>query len=131
MALTFGGTSSISSNVNSYDVGRFCFVRPFDCFPHVSRNKSLCDESLERNEFPRVDECNTPMTKSHRCNAAIPSIRKPASKEITSDSVVPCETEDCFLQVQPMGTTVQLPKIHNVLPEVEFESLRSSAKSES
>ena len=48
-----------------------------------------------------------------------------------SDSVELCETEVCFLHIQLIGTNVRLPKMHNVPPEVDFESSRSPAKSES
>ena len=37
----------------------------------------------------------------------------------------------CFLHIQLIGTNVWLPKMHNVHPEVDFESSRSPAKSES
>ena len=39
-----------------------------------------------------------------------------------SDSVELCKTEVCFLHIQLIGTNVWLPKIHNVPPEVDFES---------
>ena len=42
-----------------------------------------------------------------------------------------CETEVCFLHIQLIGTNVWLPETHNVPPEVDFESSRSPAKSES
>ena len=48
-----------------------------------------------------------------------------------SDSVELCETEVCFLHMQLTTTNVLLPKIHETLPEVDFVSLRSPAKSES
>ena len=41
------------------------------------------------------------------------------------------ETEACFLHIQLLGMNVRLPKIHKSLPEVDFESSRSPAKSES
>ena len=63
--------------------------------------------------------------------AGIPSMRKPASREITSASVELCETDICFLHIQLIGTSVQLPKMHKSPPDVDFESSRSPAKSES
>ena len=51
-------------------------------------------------------------------------MRKPASDEITSDSVELCETEVCFLHIQALGTNVRLPKVHRILPKVDFESLK-------
>ena len=71
------------------------------------------------------------LTKSKRSSAGIPSMRKPASREITSASVEPCESEVCFLHIQLIGTNVWLPKMHNVPPDVDFEASRSPAKSES
>ena len=58
-------------------------------------------------------------------------MRKPASREITSASVELCETEVCLLHIQLIGTNVRLPKMHNVPLDVDFESSRSPAKSES
>ena len=58
-------------------------------------------------------------------------MRKPASREIISASVELCETEVCFLHTQLIGTNVWLPKMHKRPPDVDFESSRSPAKSES
>ena len=76
--------------------------------------------------FPRTDTI-----RSHKSRAIIPSDLNPASKEMISDSVELCETEVCLLHIQLIGTNLWLPKTHNVPPEVDFESSRSSAKSES
>ena len=65
------------------------------------------------------------------CDDQIPSNLNPTSKEMICDSVELCETEVCFLHIQLVGTNVWLPKMHNVPPEVDFESSRSPAKSES
>ena len=70
-------------------------------------------------------EWNTSITKSQRVRAGIPSMRKPASKERTSDSVELCEAEVCFLHIQLVGTNVWLPKIHRIPPEVDFETSKS------
>ena len=58
-------------------------------------------------------------------------MRKPASREFFSASVESCETEVCFLHIQHIGTNVWLPRMHNVPPDVDFESSRSPSKSES
>ena len=71
------------------------------------------------------------MMKSHRSNGGIPSIRRPASKDISSASVALRETDACFLQVHEIGKSVRLPKRHNIPPDVDMESSRSPAKSES
>ena len=71
------------------------------------------------------------ITKFFRTRAGIPSMRKPASREITSASVELCETEVCFLHIQLIGTNVCLPKMHMSPPDVDFESRRSLAKLES
>ena len=76
--------------------------------------------------FPRAETII-----SHNSRTGIPSNLNPASKEMISDSVELCETEVCFLHIQLIGTNVWLPKMHNVPPEVEFESSKSPAKSES
>ena len=44
-------------------------------------------------------ERKTSITVSQRSRAGNPSIRKPASREITSDSLELCETEVCFLHI--------------------------------
>ena len=69
--------------------------------------------------------------RSHKSRARIPSNLNPASKEMISDSVELCETEVCFLHIQLTGTKARLPKTHNVPLDVDFESSRSPAKSES
>ena len=58
-------------------------------------------------------------------------MRKPASGEMTSASVELCETEVCFLHIQLIDTNVRLPKMHKIPPDVDFDSSRSPAKSES
>ena len=58
-------------------------------------------------------------------------MRKPASREIISAYVELCETEVCFLHIQLMSTNVCLPKMHKSPPDVDFESSRSPANSES
>ena len=66
--------------------------------------------------------------RSHKSSAGIPSNLNPASKEMISDSVELCETDLCFLHIQLIGTNVWLPKMHNVPPEVDFESPKISRK---
>ena len=58
-------------------------------------------------------------------------MRKPASREITSASVELCQTEVCFLHIQVVCTNVRLLNMHRNPPDVDFESSRSPAKSES
>ena len=65
---------------------------------------------------------------SQRVRAGIPSMRKPASRDMISVSVEQCETEVCFLHIQLIGTNVWISKMHNVPPDVEFESSRSLRK---
>ena len=48
-----------------------------------------------------------------------------------SDSVALCETAVCFLHQNLLEQMCDFPKMHNVSPEVDFESSRSPAKSES
>ena len=72
-----------------------------------------------------------PLSLTTGLRARIKSNLNPASKEMISDSVELCETEVCFLHIQLIETNVWLPKMHSVPPEVDFESSRSPAKSES
>ena len=58
-------------------------------------------------------------------------MRELASREIISAAVELCETEVCFLHIQLIGTNVWVPKMHKSPPDVDFESSRSLAKSES
>ena len=74
---------------------------------------------------------NTTITTSQKSRATSPSIRSPASKEITSDSVELWDNNVRFLHIQFIGTNVRLPKIHKIPPEVDFDSSRSPAKPES
>ena len=50
-----------------------------------------------------VGECNTSKTESHKSRAVMPSMRKPASKDVTSGSVELCDTAVCFLRIQLIG----------------------------
>ena len=58
-------------------------------------------------------------------------MRKLASREITSASVELRETEVLFLHIQLIGTNVSLPKMHKSPHDVDFDSSRPPAKSES
>ena len=66
--------------------------------------------------------------RSHSSRAGNPSSLNPVSREIISDSVELWETEVCFTHIQLIGTNVWLPTMHNVPPDVDFESSRSPAK---
>ena len=61
----------------------------------------------------------------------IPSMRTPASRDIISASVEVCETEVCLLHIELAGTNLGLPKMHKSPLNVDFDSSRSPAKSES
>ena len=76
--------------------------------------------------FPR-----TATIRSHKSSAGILSNLNPASEEMISDSVELCETEVCFVHIKLIGTDVSLPKMHRIPPDVDVESSRSPAKSES
>ena len=84
------------------------------------------DRSEIREIFPRTET-----SRSHSSRAGKPSILSPVSREMISDSVELCETAVCFLHIQLIGTNVWLPKMHKVPPEVDFESSRPPAESES
>ena len=73
----------------------------------------------------------TETIRFHSSKTSKPSNFNPVSKETISDFVELCETAVCFLHIQFVGTNVWLPKMRNVPPEVDFESSRSPAKSES
>ena len=60
------------------------------------------------------DERDTSITTSHKSSAGNPSICKPASNEIISDSVEQWDIDACFLHIQIMVTNVRLPKIHKI-----------------
>ena len=78
-----------------------------------------------REIFPKTETI-----RSHSSRASNPSSLNPESREMISDSVELCEAAVCLLHMQLMGTNVWLLKTHNVPPEMDFESLRSPAKSE-
>ena len=52
------------------------------------------------------------MTSSQNMSKANPSIRKAASKAITSASVEEWETAPCFLHIHVIGTKVFGPTMH-------------------
>ena len=58
-------------------------------------------------------EWNTSKTKFQRSKAGIPSMRKPASREIIPNCVELCETKDCFLHIQLFGTNVSPENAQN------------------
>ena len=68
--------------------------------------------------------------RSHKSSANIPSILKPASKEMISDSVELCETEVCFLHIQLIGTNVWLPQTAQCSTWCRFWILKISCKIE-
>ena len=112
---TFDGTQSMRLNT---------FVIPLELW-FLSLTTGL--PGLHESEsFPKTETI-----RSQKSRAGIPSNLNPASKEMISDSVELCETEVCFFHIQLIRTNVWLPKTHNVPPEVDFESSRSPAKSES
>ena len=45
-----------------------------------------------------------------------------------SASVLLCETAVCFLHVELIGTNVRVPKMRNMPPDVDLESVKTSAK---
>ena len=122
----FGDTRSISSHIVPFSVGRFCFVLLLAGSSHFSCDKFHHAESDNRNTFFRAEGCKTSVTKSHTSHAGIPSILGPSSEEIISDTLVLCETEDCLLEVQLLGTNVPLPNMNNA--HLDFESSRSPAQ---
>ena len=76
--------------------------------------------------FPKTETM-----RSHNPRAGKPSNFNPVSTEIISDFVELCETAVYFSHIQFLGTNVWLPKMHNFLQEVDFESSRSLLKSQS
>ena len=85
-------------------------------------------------KFPCADESlvlrswfwlqwNTTLTNFQRSKAGIPSIRRPACREIISASVEQWETYVCFLQNQLNGTNVRLPKCTRVRPLLSLQGL--------
>ena len=78
------------------------------------------------------DSCSQELQRSeNKSSAGIPFNLNPASNEMVSDSVELLDTDVCLLHIQLMWTNVRLPLIHETPPEVDFESSKSQAKSES
>ena len=73
-------------------------------------------------------DCPSHARQHVQARARNPSIRNPTSNEIVPDSVVLWDTDVCFLHIQLIGTNVRRPKMHETLPEIDFESSRSPAK---
>ena len=105
------------------EFGSACWVVFFvTSFPVTLQDLWLCWLGLVENEILQSPS-------PQRSRAGIPSMREPASREITSASVELCDTDVCFLHIQLVGTNVWLPKMHRIPPDVDFESSRSPAKS--
>ena len=64
------------------------------------------------------DDHNTSITTSHKSRAGNSSIPSQASNEMISSSVELWDTDVCFLHIQLIGTSVLLPEIHTIPPEV-------------
>ena len=126
--LTFEGIKSTLSK---------SLITPWDCFSFwivwgVERTSRLfINGSLRSLWLWYVFSWRTATIRSHKSSAGIPSNLNPASKGMISDSVELCETEVCFLHIQLIGTNAWRPKMHNAPPDVDFESSRSLARSES
>ena len=125
--LTFDEIKSTSSksSIIPWDFSFLNCVRYCTNLPLVRTQVSPCFITLIRVSTKNYDD------QIPKSSAGFPSNLNPASKEMISDSVELCETEVCFLHIQLIGTNVWLPETHNVPPEVDFESSRSPAKSES
>ena len=102
----------------------FCFFSEF-CLAQVSLMLSWFGLTV------LLVERSTSITMSQRSRARIPSIREQASNDKNSDSAELRETAVCFLHIQLMGTNVRLPMMHRIPLEVDMESPKSPAKSES
>ena len=57
------------------------------------------------------------------------SVRSWTFDEITSASVLLCETLVCFLQDETTGANVRLPKMQNISPDGDLELAKSPTKS--
>ena len=74
-------------------------------------------QSISR--YPVVDLFERSISRcSLRLRAGIPSMGKPASMEMTSDSVELRNTEVGFLHIQLLGASVRLAKIHKMFPRL-------------
>ena len=71
------------------------------------------------------------MIEPQKSSAGLSPMRKPVSSEKIQESDELCEADVCFLHIQLIGTNALLPNMHNVPSEIDFESSRSPAKSES
>ena len=117
------------------------------CPTNVSRRVGLFLRSFAGKFSPRLwrnrllrgvdwleEECNTSITKSQRSRAGRPSPCVGLHLRLSSQTRNLCVSEVCFLHIQLMGANVRLPKIHRIPPpltEVDLESSKSAAKSES
>ena len=74
----------------------------------------------------------TPRLLRHkRSRANIPSVCNPASRKMISDSVELCDTELCFLRIQLTVKQCSTSEDTQDTPEIDFESSRPPAKSQS
>ena len=98
------------SNCENCWTPRCPFGLTSDGLPEHSSVWYLCPDAYLIGVCVLFGERNTFITTSHKPRASKPSIRNPASNEITSDSVQLWETDVCFLLIQLIGTHVRLPK---------------------
>ena len=89
-------------------------------YAHNEVMKHSCWWVAQNEDQFAVARARASTTHSHQLRASKPFIRNPASREIVSDSVLLCETADCFLHIQEIGTNAISPKMHHIPPEVYF-----------
>ena len=142
--------ASLSSKMNNWDSPweECAFTRPqFNCdncrtsrCPSGLTLDGLREQSPVSCLFPDTSlidvfvlfgERNTSLTTSHKSKAGNPSIRSPPSNEMISDSVELWDPDVCFFAHPTGWNKCATSEKHDIPTDVDVESLRSPAKSES
>ena len=94
---------------------------------HAMSHLIFAHISVSSSRLNAVHQWSNPKKSS----AGLSPMKKPVSSEKNQESDELCEADVCFLHIQLIGTNALLPNMHNVPSEINFESSRSPAMSES
>ena len=110
------GTSLVDNKTWSHPVPKSWISSPCKVILNRSEESRTATGLPYTGRF--LEECNTSTIKSQRSRAGMPSMRRPASKERTSDSVELWETEVRFSHIQLVWTMFDFRRHTKVSPRL-------------
>ena len=110
------GTSLVDNKTWSHPVPKSWISSQWKVIPNRSEESRTATGLPYTGRF--LEECNTSTIKSQRSRAGMPSMRRPASKERTSDSVELWETEVRVSHIQLVWTMFDFRRHTKVSPRL-------------